>query len=38
MSSLVAQKRLDAVPADADLAAHIDPTFVEAAYNGNACS
>lgn len=34
---LVAQKRLDAVPTDAVLAAHIDPTFVDAAYDQKAC-
>jgi len=34
---LVTQKRLDTVPADADLARHIDPTFVQAAYAKNAC-
>jgi taurine transport system substrate-binding protein len=35
---LVAQKRLDTVPTAADLAAHIDPRFVQAAYQQHACA
>jgi len=35
---LVTQKRLDAVPSPTVLAAHVDPTFVEAAYEKNACA